>query len=488
MVTLYYLARFLKFFDKILSQEGSEEVRVSEELFHFFNRVQQSLVENRDILGKDITDQERKKILDQLGNAGSDYRSLVYNESYSGKRQSLSLSELKAFTKLTIQYLEHTISINKRSDSMYHAYNLMTVKGDEICIDTLDEMLEGQVAVLSSGILSPSECLALLDGLKSSRLFREDQYSYLLYPNKELPRFLDKNIISEKDVQGSNFLKFLIEEGNPEVVLKDINGEYHFNGDLKNADDLKNVLDQLSVEYEVSDEDESYVLQVFEKVFNHKAFTGRSGTFFGYEGLGSIYWHMVSKLLLAVKECCMISIQNGESKETTGRLLEHYYEIYEGIGVHKSPELYGAFPTDPYSHTPLGKGAQQPGMTGQVKEDILCRMGELGVFVENGEVRFKPFLLRAAEFLSKPTTFEYLDIDRKLKRVSLVENTLVFLYCQVPVVYSIAKENGLELHYSDGDSTFSYELVINRLTSQQLFRRTGKVDRITVYVQENQLK
>ena len=28
-----------------------------------------------------------------------------------------------------------------------------------------------------------------------------------------------------------------------------------------------------------------------EAIFNHKAFTGRSGTFFGYEGLGSIY-HM----------------------------------------------------------------------------------------------------------------------------------------------------------------------------------------------------
>ena len=58
---------------------------------------------------------------------------------------------------------------------------------------------------------------------------------------------------------------------------------------------------------------------------------------------------------------------------------DHYFEINAGIGAHKSPELYGAFPTDPYSHTPGGKGAQQPGMTGQVKEDILCRFGELGV-------------------------------------------------------------------------------------------------------------
>ena len=33
-----------------------------------------------------------------------------------------------------------------------------------------------------------------------------------------------------------------------------------------------------------------------------QSFTGRSGAFYKYEGLGSIYWHMVSKLLVAVQE------------------------------------------------------------------------------------------------------------------------------------------------------------------------------------------
>ncbi len=82
-------------------------------------------------------------------------------------------------------------------------------------------------------------------------------------------------------------------------------------------------------------------------------------------------------------------------------LLDHYYEINAGIGVHKSPELYGAFPTDAYSHTPATKGAQQPGMTGQVKEDLLSRFGELGVFVEEGKIVFKPRLLKDSEFLDR---------------------------------------------------------------------------------------
>jgi len=69
----------------------------------------------------------------------------------------------------------------------------------------------------------------------------------------------------------------------------------------------------------------------------------------------------VSKLLLAVQECCLKAIEEDADPVVTGKLLDHYYEIEAGIGVHKSPELYGAFPTDPYSHTPQHRGAQQPG-------------------------------------------------------------------------------------------------------------------------------
>ena len=50
-------------------------------------------------------------------------------------------------------------------------------------------------------------------------------------------------------------------------------------------------------------EDGSRILDIYEEMFDHQSFTGRSGTFYGYEGLGSIYWHMVSKLLLVVEEC-----------------------------------------------------------------------------------------------------------------------------------------------------------------------------------------
>ena len=64
---------------------------------------------------------------------------------------------------------------------------------------------------------------------------------------------------------------------------------------------------------------------------------------------------MVSKLLLAVGET--IERVPRENTELTKYLVTHYFAIREGIGSHKSPELYGAFPFDAYSHTPSMSGA-----------------------------------------------------------------------------------------------------------------------------------
>jgi hypothetical protein len=74
-------------------------------------------------------------------------------------------------------------------------------------------------------------------------------------------------------------------------------------------------------------------------------------------------------------------------------LVAHYRRVRDGLGYRKTAAEYGAFPADPYSHTPGEGGAQQPGMTGQVKEEILTRWGELGLRFEAGQIRFDPVLL-----------------------------------------------------------------------------------------------
>ncbi|MCI4648705.1 MAG: hypothetical protein MRY85_10840, partial [Phaeodactylibacter sp.] len=334
------------------------------------------------------------------------------------------------------------------------------------------------------------EALRVLDALKSSALFRPDQYSYILYPNKDLGRFMAKNNIPAKMVEASKLLQKLVADGNAQILYQDVKGAYHFNGNFKNANDLKVALDALAdTEYaDLAQAERKSVLQTFEKVFNHKAFTGRSGTFFGYEGLGSIYWHMVSKLQLAVQECCLKAIREGASPKVVGRLLEHYYEINEGIGVHKSPDLYGAFPTDPYSHTPAGKGAQQPGMTGPVKEDILSRFCELGVFFEKGQLHFDPCLLRKEEFLQRPRTFTFRDVAGEEQQAELGEGTLAFTICQVPVLYQLRDAAGIMVVGSDGTVHTSEETALSPDLSKEVFERSGRVARIVVSLNPKDLK
>ena len=485
MVTLYYLRRFLNFFQEMVSNTDLDTVEISEELALFFNEVLATFNNHKNLLTGKISDKDRKTVLDGLGNAGGNFRTTIYENGFSSNKGTISKADLLNFTEITLQFIDHSIDANKRVDKLYHAYNLMTVTNEEeIAISYLPEMLEGQVAVLSSGYISGTDSLELLNALRSSALFRPDQYSYILYPNKELPRFNEKNNISAKNVEKSALLRQLLIDGNTQIIEKDVLGNCHFNGNFNNSNSLKEALGQLPEDKYPSliEQEEKLVLSIFEEIFDHKSFTGRSGTFFGYEGLGSIYWHMVSKLVLSVQETCLLAVENKESEVTIGKLLDHYYEINEGIGVHKSPELYGAFPTDPYSHTPGGKGAQQPGMTGQVKEDVLSRFGELGVFVKGGKLLFNPRLLRIGEFLKESKVFKYTDINKEVKEIELEKNALCFTYCQIPIVYKLAENEGLAVVLNEGPDLEFKALSLDSEISKKVFERTGEITQIIVYL------
>ncbi|MFU8860057.1 MAG: hypothetical protein ACNA8K_06515 [Cyclonatronaceae bacterium] len=534
MVTLYYLRRFLKFFEQVIDHTDEGDILVSEELAAFFKCISESLNENRHLLGGRIDDINRKKITDALGRAGCTYRTGIYENGFSGEKSALTQQRISGFISTALEYLEHSIEANRRPDHLYHAYNLMSYHEDGIPIEHLSEMLEGQVAVLSSGYPGAEEALNILDAMRKSALYREDQNSYMLYPDKELPRFLEKNNIPESLVSKSALLKQLVADGNRQLITVDEPGGYHFNGNFRNARDVKAALEDLKESgfKDLVEEEAQTVLIIFEEVFKHKAFTGRSGTFFAYEGLGSIYWHMVSKLHLAVQEVCLGAFgdtggvtysasiertgamagagfeassdgdesagdaENSDNEDhstlitpnhTINRLVNHYHEIGEGIGIHKSPEVYGAFPTDPYSHTPKHRGAQQPGMTGQVKEDILVNIGELGISVEDGQLSFRPLLLKLHAFRAETGTFHFVDLQRKTLSVELPEKALGFSYCQVPVIYRIAGENKTEVRFTDGTSRRFEGTALDQQTSNLVFRRTGEVEQIVVSMRDTHL-
>lgn len=491
MVTLYYLRRFLKFFEQLLENSSQETIKISNEMVEFYHAVRENLLAFQPHLSSSIDNENRKKIMDALGKAASDYRHQIYNSGFWGKKRTHSMAGLKTFTKVSLAFIEHAIKANQRQDKLYHAYNLMSIENNGVTISYLPEMLEGQVAVLSSGYLSGRESLEVLDALRNSSLYRPDQQSYILYPNKDLPKFLEKNTIPKEKVETSELMQTLLQQNNFQLINKDCKGGFHFNGNFHNANDVKNALEELGKQEQLKDlvaKEAEKVLQIFEDVFNHKAFTGRSGTFYGYEGLGSIYWHMVSKLYLAVYEVTDSAIANQENKEVIDQLISHFYEIGNGIGVHKSPEVYGAFPTDPYSHTPFNKGAQQPGMTGQVKEDILTRIGELGVKMNQGKLQFQPNILHKNEFLTEPMVAKFSLVDGSTKTLTIDKNCLAFTVCQVPVIYKIDDVNGIKLIYQNKSEETIDSLELDYKNSKKVFDRTGEITQITVSLTENNLR
>jgi hypothetical protein len=285
-------------------------------------------------------------------------------------------------------------------------------------------------------------------------------------------------------LKASKLLQKLIEDDNEKIVSLDKNGNCHFNGTFRNSAVLSSAIDQLnSGSYaQLVESGKQEVLDIYEEMFDHKSFTGRSGTFYGYEGLGSIYWHMVSKLLLATQECYFRGVKEEVDPAITGKIKDHYYEIKAGIGLYKSPSLYGAFPTDPYSHTPAHAGAQQPGMTGQVKEDFIARMKELGLHIIDGQIVFNTSLMNPYEQIIQDKIFEYYDLKGKRQQISLTAGQLAFTYCQVPVVYTFWDNEQLWVSFKNGQRRSFKNKVIDKQTSALIFGRTDEITRIDLVI------
>jgi hypothetical protein len=448
MVTLCYLRRYLSFCRGLFTQT----VEVSEEVAAAFRGVAEALERYAGLLDGPISDRDRKAVLDSLGAAGSDYRAGLYANGFSGRQTRLTAADLTAFCDVALRHIDHSIRANRRDNGLYHAYNLMKVAGDGIQIRRLYGMLEGQVAVLASGALSAVESAALLDALRASGLYRDDQNSYILYPDRRLPGFFEKNNIPQAALAKSKAL------ADRRIVVRDVNGAAHFNAAFRNAALLREALAPLGLPKRECDD----ILALYEEVFDHQSFTGRSGTFYKYEGLGCIYWHMVSKLQLAVQEVLDRAACGGEDATVVERLRAHYREIREGVGVHKPPEVYGAIPTDPYSHTPGFAGVQQPGMTGQVKEDLISRLGEMGVAVEGGRLSFRAHLVSRGEFLPDSRTFR-------------------FTVCQAPVVAHESGPPRIEITRADGYRSTVKGLDLDAATSAEVFERTGAVGQLDVF-------
>jgi hypothetical protein len=367
----------------------------------------------------------------------------------------VSTDDVRRLCALAAEHLESSIHGARRADGLYHSYNLVSFPDAETAhVDHLGPMLEGQVAALSSGALGAEAALELIDALFASDMYRPDQDTFLLYPAGERPRFLERNLVPA----GSRWSASELDDSLGRIFATDLDGRLRFRPDVINGEVLAELLDETAL----SEADRDEIAGLYEEVFHHRSFTGRSGSMHGYEGIGSVYWHMVAKLLLAVQETYWAAIDQRAPDELVRRLAEAYCHVRSGLGFRKAPDEFGAIPTDCYSHTPAHAGAQQPGMTGQVKEEVLTRFGELGLRVVSGRVSLSPGLLAPSEVLPSAGGSDG-------------GGTATFTWCSVPMTIERGEVDGVMVVGEDGDRESREGLELSDRASRELLARAGTI-------------
>ena len=98
-------------------------------------------------------------------------------------------------------------------------------------------------------------------------------------------------------------------------------------------------------------------------------------------------------------------------------------------------------------------------------------------------VRFRPALLRRAEFLQEITPYHFVDIAGEERTIDVPAGALAFSFCQVPIVFhSSPKEASIRITRGDGESLTLEGDGLDAATSRALFARDGSILRIDVAV------
>ena len=200
----------------------------------------------------------------------------------------------------------------------------------------LPEMLEGQVAVLSSGALDIDQSLALLDALRASALYRADQDSYLLYPDRQLPAFLEKNRVPPEAVRGRRPGWRATSSGSdpsrPCWCATRTAGST-FTTASATPGSWPRALDAARPIRRRAGQPRSSVLELYERVFDHHSFTGRSGTLLQVRGAGlHLLAHGQQAAPGGAGGLAPAAARRGARRDHCARLREHYLQHPRGPG------------------------------------------------------------------------------------------------------------------------------------------------------------
>ncbi|MYA82086.1 MAG: hypothetical protein F4155_08405 [Acidimicrobiales bacterium] len=478
VVTVIHLRDYLAFIDRFFTDADVETVPLSAPVTAWLSDVLAACEEHAEFADvRRLDDTLRRSLSDRLGAAFEEFRARIYDRPPEPP-QPTPMALLRRLTSAVRPHLDAVVDAARRPDGLVDSYRLVTFDTGVVRLESLPLMLEGQVALLGSATTSLEEAVGTLDALFASDLYRSDQRSFLLHPDTSRPSFMERNQIPAARI--TDELRDVL-NGRTDLMETDSEGSIRFASWLTSSRQLEGALDELQSASRISAAERAEIAAAYEAVFQHQSFIGRAQTMYRYEGLGSIYWHMVMKLLVAIQRQITTAVDSGADGDMVNRLIDHYRRIRSGLGFLKSAGEHGAFPLEPYSHTPADAGAQQPGMTGAAKDGILLRWGELGVQVRNGRVRFRPVLLDADEFLQAPKSWAPLGPDDQQSQLSA--GTLGFTYCGVPVIYRLAEGRpSLVVTAGDGASVVAGD-ELDADMSELLFSRSGAITSIEASVE-----
>ncbi len=429
MITVYHVKAYLEFLKKIF-EEKTSDFSVSVEVSNWLISIKNLLNSyNNQYIGNE------KAILDGMGEIFSTYRKIVYKDGFCEKKM-LSSSDILCFIDEALNVTNHTISCNK--SSLYSGYNLLN---DDFSCSPMKAMLEGQSAAIAGGFLSANEVCELVKEMEKDLLYKKGNY-HTLYPIVKTKRFFDKNCVSPD---------FEAIEG---IIDQDKNGNLHFNSNIVSEEVLSEKCAQKAISADLTEK----IQAEFERVFEHKKFNGRSDVMYKFEGIGCAYWHQNAKFTLAILETAQKAHANGED---ISEIYQHYNNILQGFIYRKTPSECGAIPIEPYSHTSFNEKSEQPGMTGQVKESIIMRRGELGVQVLDGKISFEPIFLRKDEF----------DENNEIK----------FTCYGVPCVYKTDSTKAIAIN-ANGERKFQNSYTLDSELCRQIFERRSEINLIEIFI------
>ena len=121
-------------------------------------------------------------------------------------------------------------------------------------------------------------------------------------------------------------------------------------------------------------------------------------------------------------------------------------------------------------------------MTGQVKEEVLTRLGEMGLSVSQGCLVFGGALLRDTEWLPAAAQFNFIDISGAPSSLMLDAGEMGFTFCQVPIVLRRGKQASIVVCDGDQGEIMLNGDVLPRDISHGIFMKRGAVARLTVTI------